>query len=312
MENGTTLLHVGDPERGRCWQAELPALVPGLRVRQWPDIGDPAAIRYLAAWDPPDGLIASLPNLELLFSVGAGVDHLDVHALPPGLPVVRMIEDRLTEEMVEYAVFATLALHRDMLHYFALQRTGQWSPRQTVPAAGRGIGIMGLGVIGTAVATRLATFGFKVSGWSRTQRTLPGITCHSGPDVPAEFLAASEILLCLLPLTRETHHILDARLFALLPRGAALISMGRGAHLDEAGLIAALDDGRLSGAIVDVLDSEPPSAGHPFWADPRILVTPHIAGTTDHHGGARAIAENIRRHRTGTPLRGVVDRRLGY
>ena len=307
-----TLLHVGDPVRGRQWQVLLPALLPGLSVRQWPDIGDPAQIRYVAAWQPPATLFAQLPALELVFSVGAGVDQIDPAALPPAVPLIRMIEPGLIQSLVEYATFAVLALHRDMLGYIARQRDGAWTPARSMPARDRRIGLLGLGEMGAAIAARLATFGFPVAGWSRSLRAIDGVACSAGADALPAFLSDVDILVCALPLTAETRHLIDAARIAMLPRGAGIVNIGRGGHLDEAALLAAIDSGHLAAAILDVAEEEPLPAAHPFWSHPCILMTPHIAGTTDIEGGARAIAATIRRHRQGLPIHGVVDRARGY
>jgi len=307
-----TLLHIGDPARGRNWQAVLPMLVPGLTVRQWPDIGDPAGVRYVAAWQPPPTLFDRLPDLELVFSVGAGIDHIDQASLPGHVTLVRMIEPGLIQGMVEYATFAVLALHRDMLGHFDRQRRGAWDHAAAPPASARRIAILGLGEMGTAIATRLATFGFPVSGWSRSPRTIAGIHCVAGKAALPGVLAAADILICALPLTPETCGLIDATTIARLPRGAMIVNMGRGGHLDEAALLAAIDHGHIAGAVLDVAAQEPLPADHRFWSDPRILMTPHIAGTTDPAGGARAIAHAIERHRRGETPRGVVDRERGY
>lgn len=307
------LLHVGSPARGARWQESLPALVPGLTVRQWPDAGDTAAIRYLAAWAPPAGLLASLPNLDLVFSVGAGVDHLDLAAVPAHVPVVRMIEPGLVRGMVEYAVFAVLALHRGMLGHIARQRQGTWGDADPVTATpARRIGVLGLGVIGSAVAARLVSFDFTVAGYSRTPRSIDGVDTFAGDANLAAFLARTDILVNVLPLTDTTRGIIGTATLARLPRGAGLVNIGRGGHVDDAALLAALDSGQVGGAILDVTAQEPLPAGHPFWQHPRVLLTPHIAGTTDVGGGAAAIAEQILRHRRGDALTGVVDRQAGY
>ena len=312
MTADATLLHVGDPARGRIWQALLPTLVPGLQVRQWPDIGDPASVRYVAAWQPPPTLFRDLPALDLIFSVGAGTDHIDPAVLPEGVPLIRMIEPGLTQGMVEYATFAVLALHRGMLGHIARQRLARWEEDTVVPAAHRRIGILGLGEIGGAIATRLATFGFPVTGYSRSPHRVDGIASVAGTDALPGFLAKTDILICVLPLTPATHHFIDADLLAMLPAGASIVNIGRGGHLDEAALRASLDAGHIAGAVLDVTEQEPPPPDHWFWTDPRILLTPHIAGTTDPAGAAAVIADNIRRHRAGEPLIGVVDRARGY
>lgn len=307
-----TLLHTGDPKRGARWRTLFADLLPDMPFRQSPDTGDLADVRYLVAWDPPADLIAQMPKLELVFSVGAGVDQFDLSRLPPHVQLIRMIEPGLIDGVVEYALFAVLALHRNMLPHIAAQSECRWTRTHSIPTPQRRVGVMGLGVLGTATLERLAPFGFALSGWSRSPHDIPGVTCHAGPDALPAFLSACDILICLLPLTDATRHILDAGLFAMLPPGAALVNIGRGGHLDESALIPALDAGQLSGAVLDVFEQEPLGPDHPFWADPRILITPHIAGTADPDGSARAIADNIRRHRAGEPLVGAVARDRGY
>lgn len=307
------LLHIGDPARGRLWRDLMPRLVPGLTVRQWPDdAGDLGAVRFVAGWAPPAGLLARLPALEAVFSVGAGIDHIDLAEVPANVPVVRMIDTELAEAVAEYVCLAVLALHRDLPGYAAAQARRDWAPVHRLTTTKRRVGVMGLGQIGRAVLARLAPFGFPLAGWSRSPTKIPGVTCHAGDAERAEFLAACDILICLLPLTDETRGILDARLFAGLPQGARLVNAGRGGHLVQADLLAALESGRLSAAMLDVTDPEPLPPGDPLWTDPRILITPHVAGTTDPERGAEAIAANIARHIAGQPMEGVVPRDRGY
>ena len=306
------LLHIGDPARGAMWQSLMPQLVPGLEVRQWPCDGDLAEIDYAAGWSPPAGLIARLPNLKAIFSIGAGVDHIDFAEVPETVPVVRMVDGELAGAVADYVCLATLALHRDLPTYIAARQRGEWKTIHRCTNARRHVGVMGLGQIGRLALERLAPFGFPLSGWSRTPTEIPGVTCHAGAAGRAAFLAACDILVCLLPLTDETRHILNADLFAALPQGAAVVNAGRGGHLVTADLIAALDSGHLSAAMLDVSEPEPPQPGDPLWTHPAIMLTPHIAGTTDPERGARAIAANIQRHLSGTPMEGVVPRRRGY
>ena len=307
-----TLLYSADPERGREWRALFEALAPDVPVQIWPDIGDPQAVRYLAAWTFSPELVRSLPNLEVIFSVGAGVDQFDLAQVPPSVQLVRMVEPAITEGMVEYATFAVLALHRHMLDYREAQRAGRWAPIRLVAAAERRVGVMGLGNLGLAVLDRLKSFGFPLFGWSRSPRRLDGVTCFAGEDGLGDFLAQCNILICLLPLTPQTRGVLDRALFEALPPGAGLINVGRGGHLDEHDLLAALASGQISGAVLDVMNSEPPVADHPFWTHPRILMTPHIASMTHPQSAGRALLENIRRHQAGVPMHGLVDRERGY
>ena len=306
------LLHIGDEARGRRWQAMLPSLVPGLAVRQWPDAGDVAAIRYVAAWTLPADILGKLPNLSMLLSVGAGVDQFDLTALPPQVALVRTVEPGLVEEMADYATLAVLALHRDLPHYLGAQQTRQWRPRAVPAKATRRVGVLGLGAMGQAVAAQVAALGFPVAGWSRTARDLPGVTCVAGEAALPAFLAATDIAICVLPLTPATRGILNAARLAMLPRGAGLVNIGRGGHVDQDALLAALDSGQIAAAMLDVTDPEPLPADHALWSHPNVILTPHIAGDTDPDGGARAVADAILAHRAGHVPTGSIDRTAGY
>jgi len=305
-------LYKSDAERGAVWARLFAERAPEIPFRQWPDIGDPAAVRYLAAWTPPEHLAESFPNLELLFSVGAGIDQFELAALPPRVGVVRMIEPGLLAGMLDYATLGVLALHRDLPAYLAQQRSALWQPGPVLTAGQRRVGVMGLGTLGRAVAERLATLGFVVSGWSRSRRDVPGIACHAGAAELPAFLGAADILVCLLPLTEATRGILDRALFAQLPPGASLLNLGRGAHLVADDLIAALDRGHLRAAMLDVTEPEPLPPEDPLWRHPKILITPHIASVTQAEGAALAVIDNLERHRTGRPVLGLVDRSKGY
>ena len=295
------------------WRARLGALMPGLEIRVWPDIGDPAEIDYALVWRPEPGLLAALPRLKLILSLGAGVDHiLGDPYLPPRVPIVRLVDPYLTDAMSEYVVLQVLRLHRQDFDYRAQQQAGIWRELDQKNAGERPVGILGFGEIGQAAGRKLAALGFAVSGWSRRERPVAGFRTHAGPEGLARLLGESEILVCLLPLTAATEGILCARTFAALPSGAGLVNAGRGAHLVEQDLIPALDSGQLSGAALDVFGEEPLPPGHPFWHHPRILVTPHIAGTTNPATAAPIVLDTIRRFETGQPLLNQVDPALGY
>lgn len=307
-----TILYHSAAERGRKWQALFAREMPDMPFRIWPDVGDPADIDYLVAWTPSAELMASLPNLKVLFSVGAGVDQLDLSAVPASVEVVRMIDPGIVAGMTEYVTFATLALHRHMLAYVAAQADGRWHPFDAVPARSRRVGVMGLGSLGQAALAQLAGFGFPLSGWSRSRATIDGVRCYAGREELDAFLGACDILVCLLPLTPETRGILGRSTFAMMPRGAAIINAARGGHLVEADLIDALDSGQLSGAVVDVLHTEPAAADHPFWSHPRILLTPHTAAQTMAETAGPVLLDNVRRHRAGEPMVGHIERQRGY
>src|SRR3984893_13589594 len=270
-----TFLYKANAVRGMEWARTFAARAPDLPFRLWPDVGDPAQVRYLAVWMPPENIATTFPNLELVFSVGAGVDQFDVLRLPPHVPLIRMLEPGIAEGMVEYVTMAVLALHRDLVHFIAQQREQTWREIRITQAAKRRVGVMGLGLLGQAVLERLKLFGFPLAGWNRSPRTIKGVDCYAGRKTLPDFLAQTDILVCLLPLTDETRGILNASLFEALPRGAQLVNVGRGGHLVEAELIEALERGVLSAAVLDVAEHEPLPAGHPFCSHPHILLTPH-------------------------------------
>lgn len=305
-------VYKADAQRGRQWAEIFHRDAPEIDFRLWPEVGDAHAVRYLAAWEPPADLDSRFPNLELLFSTGAGVDQFDFAALPPRLPVVRMVEPGIVQGMVEYVTHAVLDLHRDMPAYRRAQQRRQWQPIPVRTAADCRVGVLGLGSLGQAVLAQLVAMGFDAAGWSRSRRDLPGVRCHAGEDELDAFLASTQILVCLLPLTEATRGLLNAALFNRLPRGASLVHVGRGPQLVNADLLRALDEGQLAEALLDVTDPEPLSEADPLWSHPRVRVTPHIASMTQPQTAARVVIDNLRRHARGEPLLGLVNRAQGY
>jgi glyoxylate/hydroxypyruvate reductase len=295
------------------WKPQLTRLTPELEIRVWPEIGDPRSIDYALVWRPEPGLLASLPNLKLILSLGAGVDHILCDPqLPRHVPIVRLVDPYMTEAMSEYVVLQVLRLHRRDLDYRAQQETGIWHELEHKNAAERRVGILGFGEMGRDVGHKLKALGFDVAFWSRTERRVDGFVGYAGEAGLAGLLALSEILVCLLPLTAETEGILGARSFALLPKAAGLINAARGAHLIEEDLIPALASGQLSAAVLDVFRDEPLPSSHPFWRHPRIVVTPHIAALTNPPTAAPIILDNIRRFEAGLPLLNQIDPERGY
>jgi glyoxylate/hydroxypyruvate reductase len=295
------------------WEGELSRLSAELDIRIWPEIGNPAEIDYALVWRPEPGLLASLPNLKLILSLGAGVDHiLCDRQLPRNVPIVRLVDPYLSDAMSEYVALQVLRLHRRDFDYGAQQKAAIWRELPQKNACERPVGILGFGEIGQHAGGRLATLGFPVSGWSRRRRTIAGFETYTGTADLTRMLAGTEILVCLLPLTAETEGILCARTFAALPLGAGLVNAGRGSHLVEEDLIPALDGGQLSAAVLDVFRDEPLPSDHPFWRHPRILVTPHIAGITNPATAAPIILDNIRRFEQGLPVLNQVDVARGY
>jgi glyoxylate/hydroxypyruvate reductase len=307
------LLFQSSVDSAARWRAELAQLDPSLDIRIWPKLGNPSEIAYALVWRPQPGLLASLPNLRLILSLGAGIDHILCDPqLPDGIPIVRLVDPYLTQAMGEYVVLQVLRLHRRDLDYQAQQRAELWREMPQKNAGERPVGILGFGEIGQDAARKLAALGFPVSGWGRRKRTIPGFATYAGAAGFSQLLAGTEILVCLLPLTAETEGILSARAFAALPRGAGLVNAGRGGHLVEEDLIPALDSGQLSAAALDVFREEPLPLGHPFWHHPRILLTPHIAGITNPTTAAPIVLDNIRRCKAGRPLLNQVDPAQGY
>ncbi|ALL69653.1 D-3-phosphoglycerate dehydrogenase (plasmid) [Paraburkholderia caribensis MBA4] len=307
-----TLLYKADPERGKLWAQHFAQKAPEIPFRLWPDVGDPAAVRYLAAWQPPDDPVRTLPNLEVIFSVGAGIDQFDLSRVPPHIAVVRMIEPGIVEGMVEYVTQAVLTIHRDLFDYALQQRQRVWREMPVRAASTRRVGVLGLGMLGTAVLERLRLFGFPCAGWSRSAHRIEGVECFAGVQALDVFLARCDVLVCLLPLTDATRGLLDKRLFGRLPKGASFINVGRGAQVNQQDLLEALDSGQLQNAILDVTDPEPLPDSHPFWTHPRVRVTPHIASATRPEGAVEVVLENIRRRNGGLAMVGEVDRSRGY
>lgn len=307
-----SILYRSDAPRAAAWASYFAEHAPDLDFRVWPDAGKLDEVEYLIAWQAPAEFLATLPRLKVLFSSGAGVDHVDFSAVPAHIPIVRMVEPGIINGMVEYVSLAVLALHRDFFDYVAAKAARVWNPLEVPPASARSIGVMGMGSLGRAVLERLGTYGFRLRGWNRSLRRMDGVESFAGPDQLQPFLEGCDILICLLPLTPETRGILNRKLFSALPAGAALINVGRGPHLVDADLVEALDSGRLSRAILDVTDPEPLPAEHPFWTHPRVFLTPHVASMTQPESAAPILLENLRRHQRGEPLLNVIDRSRGY
>lgn len=283
----------------------------GFRI--WPDCGPLEDIRYALVWRPEPGLLARLPNLKAILVLGAGVDGvLKDSGLPASIPVIRLLGAGMPEPMAEYAMYAVLHFQRHMQAYPGQQRNSVWR-RIPWPLAGEWpVGVMGLGVIGSLVASRLAAFGYPTAGWVRAPRELQGVEVFAGNGKLKDFLARSRVVINVLPLTAETENILDATAFSAMPRGSFVVNIGRGSHLVEADLVAALDSGQLGGAMLDVFREEPLPASHPFWRHPKIVVTPHAAAPTIIAAAEVQVIENIRRLERGEAPQGVVDRKKGY
>ena len=290
------------------WRDAFRALDPSIDFRVWPESGPAEEIDYALAWHHEPGSLLAYPRLKAIFSLGAGVEKLlRDKKLPAGVPIVRMVDRALTAGMTEYVLLHVLRYHRRVPELDALQHRAEWAELETPPAWERRVGILGLGVLGADAAAKLASLGFQVAGWSRSPKKIPGVASFSGEKGLAALLARSEILVCLLPLTRATEGILNARTLAALPRGASLINAARGGHVAEQDLLAALDSGHLAHATLDVVAEEPLPAFHPFWRHPRITITPHNASLTWPPTAAEHVIANIRRAEAGETMSPLVD-----
>jgi glyoxylate/hydroxypyruvate reductase A len=307
----TVLFHstLDDPSE---WIPRLSTLLPNETIRAWPDEGDPANIDLAVLWTQPPGGLERYPRLSFVQSLGAGVNQLELDVLPPRLRVARMVDPAMGPMMAEYCLTAVLRYHRRFDAHERSQRAGRWDFIPPVSPRHFPVGVMGVGELGAVTATALAAHGFPVRGWSSRPRSLSGVTCFAGHSELPAFLDGLAALVCLLPLTAQTRGILNAALFDRLPNGAYLINAGRGAHLVEADLLAALASGRLAGATLDVLHEEPPPSDHPFWRHERVLLTPHVAALADPDGAASLVADNIMRFRRSEPVLNEVDRMRGY
>jgi glyoxylate/hydroxypyruvate reductase A len=307
------LLFLSKADNPVAWSAALKAEIPGLDVRVWPETGDVGDIDAALVWNHPPGELTRYPNLRLILSLGAGVNHiLDDPTLPPDVPIARLVDPGLTAGMAEYTVLTVLRYHRHFPAYEQLQRERRWKKLGIPDTAVRRVGILGLGEIGAACAKAVAALGFPVAGWSRTPKDIPGIQSFAGAENLHRFLQRSDILVCVLPLTPDTRGILNAKTLAALPQGAFVINIARGGHVVDSELIAALDAGHIAGATLDVFVPEPLPSEHPFWTHPKITLTPHVASLTDPRTAAVPIAENLRRLRDGRPFLHLVDRQSGY
>ncbi len=304
--------------RADCFAKGLIKLDPNLDVRVWPETGNLAEIRYALVWKPKHGVLATLPNLEVIFSIGAGVDHVLSDPDLPDLPLVRFVDPNLTMRMTEYVCLHVLLHQRRMLDYAELQREKTWKDWSQQPGANEvRVGVMGLGVLGLDAVEKLKMLGYQVAGWSRSQKKIDGVECFSGGDGLKPFLARTDILVCLLPHTPETEGFLNAELISSLAQdgplpGPVLINAGRGRVQVEADILEALEDGSLWEASLDVFEEEPLPASSPLWSHPRVVITPHNASISDDRAVCRYFSEQIARHEGGEPLQNVVDLKQGY
>ncbi|MBV9559342.1 MAG: glyoxylate/hydroxypyruvate reductase A [Bradyrhizobium sp.] len=321
MKKGTLalLIHGGtdnwSPER---WQARFNEVCRDRPVLSLAEARSAAAeVHYAAVWKPAPGKLAVFPNLRAIFNLGAGVDAVLADKTLPDVPLVRVAVGDLTGRMTEYVVLHVLMHHRQEPYLRQSQREKRWAPKAQWAASAISVGVMGLGTLGADAAQVLCRLGFKVAGWSSSRRDIAGIDGFHGPDQFDAFLRRTDILVCLLPLTSDTRHILSRDVFAKLNRSGPLgapvvINAGRGGLQNEADILACLDDGTLGAVSLDVFSQEPLPADSRFWTHPKVVLTPHNAADTDPDEISRYVARQIERFEAGGALENVVDRERGY
>jgi glyoxylate/hydroxypyruvate reductase A len=294
------------------WLPGLAAELPDCKISVWDPSGPPSGADVALVWKPPAALFEHETRLKALFNLGAGVDALLQMDLPPHIQIVRLEDAGMAVQMAEYALFALLRVSRAFGQYERDQAAKRWAPQPGLRRAQWPVGVLGLGEMGGRVARSIAAFDYPVAGWSRSARAVEGIQTYAGSEQLPEFLRRTRVLVNVLPLTPDTSGILDRRLLSQLMPGAHLINVGRGGHLNEADLLALLDEGKLDGATLDVFETEPLPPDHPFWTHPRVHVTPHIAASTLRDEAIAQIAAKVRRLARGEPITGVVAPQRGY
>lgn len=311
------LLHLADVDEAR-WAQRLAEKLDGYPVVRRGDGCDPKDIEYVFVWKPAPNAFEGLTNLKAILSLGAGVDALVHHpGLPPGVPIVRFVDEELSQCMSDYVVANVTMHHRLATRYRADQNAHRWTQLYPPPAWDINVGVMGLGVLGQHALARLAPLKFNLFGWSRSEKSVAGVTTFAGPDGFDPFLEKTDILVDLLPLTAETRGILNYQTFRKLRReklngGPVVINAARGGHQIEADIVRALEDGTLGAASLDVFETEPLPPESPLWDLPNCYVTPHIAAISNPETGVNYFAKIIRDHESGLPLPNIVDTALGY
>ena len=292
---------------------EMRRLDPRLEIREWPDIGNPEDVDIAMVWKMPHGELAKFPNLKLIISMAAGVDHvLSDPDRPEGVPIVRVTDPHMARSMGHWFLMNILRLHRETAHYDKLRSQKIWPAEIAFDTDSVSVGILGLGYLGVHVAQMLKAVGLRVQGWSRTEKNLAGIHSFSGRTGLDQMLSNTNYLACLLPNTPVTEGIMNLSLFNKMPRGSYVLNAGRGSQLVESDLLEALNNGQIKGAALDVFETEPLPKDHPFWTDSRILLTPHHAAEVFLPAAAKIFLKNIYSIRNNQPLMGLVNQELGY
>ncbi|MEM9602750.1 MAG: glyoxylate/hydroxypyruvate reductase A [Pseudomonadota bacterium] len=294
------------------WRTALMQRLPSADISVYSSGEVPRNVDYVVTWKPDADLMSRLTGLRAVFTASAGVDAILAQADLPDCPIVRLLDAGMGDQMADYALFAGLYLQRGFDRMREAQAEARWAPALGAARDRPVVGILGLGTLGSVVAARLVANGFPVRGWSRTARTVPELSCFHGLDGLDDFLAGTELLFCLLPLTPQTRHLIDRRRLEALPRGAAVVNVARGPVVNEVDLLAALDSGHVRCALLDVFATEPLPPDNPLWQHPRVVITPHVAAATLIEPSADSVVADMARLERGDTPRGLVDRARGY
>ncbi|MEJ8758274.1 glyoxylate/hydroxypyruvate reductase A [Pontibacter sp. H259] len=295
------------------WAKALKAKRPELEVLVHPDVVAKDKVEFALTWGHPLGVFKEYPNIKCIASMGAGVDHiLRDPELPASATITKLEDPNLTRDMGLFVVALVLNHMRNLTAHKLSQQQHNWNRKRYLTTEDTTIGIMGMGTLGTHAACLLTNLGFKVNGWARTEKQLADVKVYKGEEELDSFLAKSDILICLLPLTPQTENILNKHTLNKLPKNAYVINVARGKHLVDEDLITLLDSGHLEGASLDVFREEPLPKDHPFWNHPKINITPHIASITDPASAATQVLDNYDRLQRGEPLKNIVSLKLGY
>lgn len=308
-----SIVIIRQDDKIELWKEALRAQDPKIEVYGYLEPHDKAAVEVALVWKHPKGTLTDYPNLKYIASSGAGVDFLfEDESLPEDLPITRVVDTMLASDMSEYVIATIFSYLKHLQTYRVDQFHKVWSPKPYYRITDFTVGVMGLGALGKVLADDLVRIGFKTQGWARSEKQIAGAVTFAGEHTFDEFLATSQILVCLLPLTDETTGILNTELFNRLPKGAYVINAARGGHMVDADLIAAVNNNHLSGATLDVFHQEPLPETHPFWAHEKINITPHYASVSDTTSVVPQILENYYRSQKGAPLLHLVSKTKGY
>ncbi|RWE28541.1 glyoxylate/hydroxypyruvate reductase A [Mesorhizobium sp.] len=294
------------------WRMEISRQLPELPVKVFGEPINLDEVVYAMVWNHPAGDLNRYPNLKAIFSLGAGAEHFVADPSLPDVPVILLADPAVARDMAAHALYWVLTFHRRYGDYGSQQKERIWHRKQIVPTGEFHVGVFGLGRIGTEVASRIHDFGYAVSGWDRSNRKIEGIDCYSGADSLPEFLSRNDVTINALPLSPETRHFLDGKIFAAMRPGGYFINISRGAVVDDESLLKVLDRDHLAGAALDAFAQEPLPAEHRYWYHPKVFVTPHMSGATFASSAAAVIANNVRRFQLGLEVFPLFNREAGY